>query len=207
MGSVRSCWSIWPRPPQERGIRASPPRCSVRTPRCSGCSSTPATPCTGSTTPVSWTCCSTSNPPRSPGRCPGTPGGGQVDRPAARAAVDRGHRRLPRSRQTRPHRAAQPAARRLGRAGVLGDPGRRVGAGSGSPTRSPPGPAESAGRPGSCTRCGRCSGNWATPRRSPTKPWNTAEVGRTAASISPAPPGCPDGRCMRRWKPWPRGTS
>src|SRR5664279_3260090 len=67
-GSVRSCWSTWPRRPRSTGSAASPPRCSARTPRCSGCSSTPATPSTGSTTPVSTTWCSTSNPPRNPGR-------------------------------------------------------------------------------------------------------------------------------------------
>ena len=53
---------------RERGIRRSPPRCSARTPRCSGCSWTPGTPCTASTTPVSSTWRSTSNRPRSPGR-------------------------------------------------------------------------------------------------------------------------------------------
>ena len=32
-GSVRSCWSTWPRPPRSAGSAVSPPRCSARTPQ------------------------------------------------------------------------------------------------------------------------------------------------------------------------------
>ena len=64
-----------------------------------------------------------------------------------------------------------------------------------------------AGGPGSCTRCGRCSGNSGTPPRSSTKPSNTTRAGRNAASTWSPGPGCPGPRCTRRWKPSPRGTS
>ena len=77
---------------------------------------------------------------------PGAPGGGPVDRPAARTAVDRGHRSLRRARHAGPHRAGEPVARRLRRAGVPGEPGRRVGAGGAGLRRGHRHPR--SGRPG-----------------------------------------------------------
>ena len=60
------------------------------------------------------------------------------------AAVDRGHRRLQRADEARPHRAGEPVARRLRRAGVPGEPGRRCRCrGCGPTPRSPTSPIRS----------------------------------------------------------------
>ena len=101
-GSVRSCWSTWPRPPRSAGSAGSPPRCSAENTKMlrvfmdAGYTVHRRVRLRRRRPGVRHR--TDREVPGGDDR-PGAPGGGPVDRPAARTAVDRGHRSLRRARQ------------------------------------------------------------------------------------------------------------